>query len=219
MIAVSLLLMLPAAAGAQDRTIAVVGNATQEVPNDAARIGLGVTSERRTRKAALRATAAGLTKVIAAVQAVPGVGPGAITTGEISVRDITRHERRAFRAGEGISVVLEQPQRAGELISAAVGAGATGVRGPTFYPSDPEAAYRNTLVEAFEIAQQNAAALAARAGATLGPAITIEETSAVAPPAPAATAPRKRGGAEVTPPTKPGGSTVTATVRVVFALQ
>ena len=218
-VALVLSLLLPAAAGAQDRTITVVGSATQEVPNDAATVGLSVARERRTRQAALRATAVGLRRVIAAVQAIPGVVPGAIQTGNISVREITRHEHRLFRASEGISVALGQPEKAGELISAAVAAGATGTRGPNFYPSDPDTAYRNTLLHAFDIAYQKAAALATRAGATLGPAITIEETSAVTPTETAPAAPRKRGAADVTPPTKPGGSTVTATVRVVFALQ
>jgi uncharacterized protein YggE len=214
----ALALLLPAEAISQDRTIAVSGTATEEVPNDAASVGLSVSRERRTRQAALRATAVGLRRVIAAVQAVPGVGPGAITTGNISVREISRHEHQLFRASEGISVALGQPDKAGELISAAVAAGATGTRGPNFYPSDPDTAYRNTLLRAFDLAYQKAAALATRAGAVLGPAITIEETSAVTPPVPAAAAPRARGGGP-TPPTKPGGSTVTATVRVVFALQ
>ena len=153
--------------------------------------------------------------MIAAVQAIPGVGPGAITTGRISVREITRDERELYRASEGISVALGQPDRAGELITAAIGAGATGIRGPNFFPSDPERAYRNTLLEAFDLAYQRAAALAIRAGSVLGPAITIEETSEITP-APAAAAPRKRGRAEDAPPVKPGGSTVTATVRVAF---
>jgi uncharacterized protein YggE len=209
--------LLPATAPAQERTITVRGQATQEVPNDAASVGVSVTRERRTRQAALRSMARALQRVIAAVQAIPGVGPGAITTGAISVTEITRDERTRYRAREGISVSLTQPERAGDLISAAIAAGATGTRGPNFYPSDPERAYRNTLLAAFDLAYQKAAALAIRAGAVLGPALTIEETSEIAP-SPAAAAPRKRGG-EVSPPVKPGGSTVTATVRVVFALQ
>jgi uncharacterized protein YggE len=215
--ALALALLTPAVAPAQERTITVKGSATQEVPNDAASVGLSVSKERRTRQAALRAMAASLRAVIAAVQTIPGVGPGAITTGVISVREITRDERKFYRASEGISVVLGQPDRAGELISAAISAGATGTRGPNFFPSDPEIAYRNTLLAAFDIAYQKAAALAIRAGALLGPPITIEEASDIAP-TPAAAAPRQRG-AEAPPPVKPGGSTVTATVRVVFALQ
>ena len=76
--------------------------------------------ERRTRQAALRAVSKGLRSVIAAVQAIPGVGPGAITTGRISIREVTREERTLYRASEGISVALGQPEQAGELISAAI---------------------------------------------------------------------------------------------------
>src|SRR5262249_62216026 len=101
----------------------------------------------------------GLRRVIAAVQAVPGVGPGAITTGNISVREISRHEHQLFRASEGISVALGQPEKAGELISAAVAAGATGARGPDLHPSDPDTAYRNTLLRASDLAYQKAAPL------------------------------------------------------------
>lgn len=75
-----------------------------------------------------------LRAVIATVQAVPGVGPGDITTGRISVRKVTRGERMLYRAAEGISVTLHQPDRAGELVSAAIAAGATGTSGPRFFP-------------------------------------------------------------------------------------
>ena len=210
-------LVAPGPATAAERTITVSGSATQDVPNDAARVGASVARERRTRQAALRAVSRGLRSVIAAVQAIAGVGPGAITTGRISIREFTREERTLYRASEGISVALGQPERAGDLISAAIRAGATAIRGPNFFPSDPERAYRNTLLAAFDIAYQKAAALATRAGATLGPPITISETSDVTPIS-AEAAPVKKGRAEA-PPVKPGGSTVTASVQVVFALQ
>ena len=58
---------------------------------------------------------------------------------------------------------------------------------------------------------------AIRAGATLGPAITISETSDVTPIS-AESAPVKKGRSD-SPPVKPGGSTVTASVQVVFSLQ
>jgi uncharacterized protein len=210
-------LLLPAAAVAQERTVTVRGEATQEVPNDAASLGFSVTKERRSRAAALRIVAIRLNAVIAVMQATPGVGPGDVTTGQISVRKVSaRGERPLFRASEGIAVILHQPERAGEMVRAAIAAGATGTRGPSFFPSDPEAAYNNTLLAAFDQAKAKAVALAARAGATLGPAISIEEGTEVVP-----SQPRSRGPQAVSapaPPVKPGGSTVTATVRVVFAL-
>jgi uncharacterized protein YggE len=116
-----------------------------------------------------------------------------------------------------ISVILHQPDRAGEMVNAAVAAGATGTSGPRFFPGDPELAYEDTLVAAFDQAKAKAAALASRAGATLGPAISIEEGAEVVPAQPQAG--QKGASAGPPPPTKPGSSTVTATVRVVFGLQ
>lgn len=213
----ALSLLVPVAATAQERTIAVKGVATQEVPNDTASLGFAVTKERRSRVAALRVVAIRLREVIGAVQTIPGVGPGDVTTGAISIRKVVRGERTVYRASEGISVILHEPARAGELIAVAVAAGATGTRGPNFFPGNPEQAYVNTLIAAFDQAKAKAAALAARAGATLGPAISIEEGAEVVPSQP--TSRTRADAAEPSPPVKPGGSTVTATVRVVFALQ
>jgi uncharacterized protein YggE len=138
LLAVSLFWALPA--GAAERTVTVRGSATQKVPNDAAKLGFSVSVERRSRAAALHAVAARLRAVIATVQASPGVGPGDATTGAISVRKIRRDERTLFRASEGVGVILHEPARAGDLVNAAVTAGATGTRGPFFFASNPEAA-------------------------------------------------------------------------------
>ncbi len=216
----TLALLIPASAQAQTgttATVAVKGSATQQVPNDAAGVGLSVRVERRTRLAALRLASSHLRAVIAAVQAVPGVGVGDVTTGRISVGSVHRGKRTLYRANQGISVILHQADRAGELISGAIAAGATGTSGPRFFPGDPDLAFNNTLLIAFDQAKAKAAALAARAGATLGPAISIEEGTDVSE---FEFGPRSKSpaAAEPSPPTKPGTSTVTATVRVVFAL-
>ncbi len=216
--ALALLLLVPTAASAQERTVTVNGTATQQVPNDTAGLGFSVAKERRTRAAALRVVSVRLREVIAIVQGTPGVGPGDVTTGRISIRKVTRHKRTVFRASEGISVILHRPEQAGQLVSAAIAAGATGTSGPSFFPGNPELAYDNTLIAAFDQAKAKAAALAARAGATLGPAISIEEGTEVTPPLPASRG-AKGVAAQPSPPVKPGASTVTATVHVVFALQ
>jgi uncharacterized protein YggE len=216
--ALLLALLLPAAASAAERTVTVKGSATQEVPNDAAKLGLSVSKERKSRQAALHIVAIRLRAVIAAVQATPGIGPGDITTGQISIHKARIGKDTIFRASEGIGVVLHQPERAGELVNAAVAAGATGTRGPDFFPSNPEAAYDNTLIAAFDQAKAKAAALATRAGAILGPALTIEEASEVVPGERSANAKGPRSPSPA-PPARPGASTVTASVRVVFALE
>jgi uncharacterized protein len=212
-------LLLPAAAEAQTRTVTVIGASTQTVPNDAASLSFGVSKVRKTRQAALRVVAVRLRAVIAAVQSVPGVEPGDVTTGQISVRRVSRGKLTVYRAAEGIVVILHEPDRAGELVNVAIAAGATGSRGPSFFASDPELAYRNTLLAAFDQAKAKAAALATRAGAILGPALSIEESTEATPEVPQETTTRGPRGADQAPPAKPGTSTVTAKVRVVFALE
>jgi hypothetical protein len=215
--ALALMLALPSMASATERTVTVNGSATQKVPNDAAKLGFAVSKERKTRQAALHVVAVRLRAVIAAVQATPGVGTGDVKTGRISVEKSRIGKSQVFRASEGVSVVLHEPARAGELVNTAVAAGATGTRGPEFFASDPEAAYNNTLVAAFDQAKAKAAALAAEAGARLGPTVAIEEATEAVPVERQAST--KGAAAAPTPPSKPGASTVTATVRVVFALE
>jgi uncharacterized protein YggE len=230
----ALALLAPAAANAQERTVSVTASATLKVPNDTASLGFSVSKERRTRGAALRAVSSGLRGVIAAVQGIPGVGPGDVTTGRISVNKSLRGKKTVYRAGEGIGVTLHQPDKAGELVTAAIGAGATGVSGPNFFVGDTELAFANALAAAFGKAKAKATTLATAAGATLGPAITIDEgqgtelvpgntTEKSAPSTGCVTAsPTKRASPRCTvapPPVKPGTSTVTATVHAVFALQ
>jgi uncharacterized protein len=236
LLALCLLALAPAtAAAATERTVTVEASATLKVPNDSASVGLSVSLERGSRTAALQAVSAKLRRVIGAVQAIPGVGDGDIRTGRISVRRSFQGERPTYRASEGIGVTLHEPDKAGELVATAIGAGATGIRGPNFFVGDTEAAATAALSAAFERARGRATALARAAGASLGQALSIDEGGgAEFAPAPEAKtvgstdcaiapAPARRVSADACagppPPTKPGVSTVSATVRVVFALQ
>lgn len=227
-------LLAPATAAAVERTVSVQATVEREVPNDAAEVRFTVSKERQGRSAALRIVAARLRAVIAAAQSTPGVGPGDVTTGSISVRRVERGERPVYRASESVTVVTHSPEAAGDLVAAGVAAGATSTRGPNFFVGDREAAYNAALVEALTQAKTKDGMLAAAAGATLGPALTIAESGNVVPvSAPQAKdvasgcagAPVRKKGAKTSacaapsPPVKPGRSTVTATVAATFALQ
>jgi uncharacterized protein YggE len=212
--------LLPAAAGAATgRTVAVTASANIKVPNDTAQVGFGVKRERKTRTAALQATAAGLRQVIAAAKAFPGVGEGDIRTGRVDVSSVKKGKVTVYRATEGIQVTLHEPAKAGELIAKGLGAGATGVSGPSFTVGKEEEAFAKVLAAAFTKAREHATVLAAQAGAKLGQALTIEEGEGAE-----FIGPRFDTGAESvkaapTPPTKPGTSRVKATVHVIFELQ
>jgi uncharacterized protein YggE len=215
--------LLPAAArAATGRTVAVTASANIKVPNDTAAVGFGVKRERKTRAAALQATAAGLRQVIAVAKAFPGVGEGDIRTGRIDVGPVRRGKVTVYRATEGIQVTLHEPAKAGELIAAGLGAGATGVQGPTFSVGNEEEAFAKVLAAAFVKAKERATVLAGQAGATLGQALTIEEGEGAELIGPrfesAGTAAPVAPKGAPTPPTKPGTSRVKATVHVVFEL-
>jgi uncharacterized protein YggE len=233
---IALSLALPAMASAA-RTVSVTADATLKVSNDSARVSFGVSKERRTRGAALQAASAKLRAVIAAVQKVPGIGAGDVRTGRISVSKTFRGRKQIYRASEGIGVTLHQPDKAGELVAAAIAAGATGVSGPNYFVGNTDAAEASALAAAFQNARARAAVLAAQAGATLGPALEIDEGEGVqfepqfdesakgvsAPSCGTGSAPVKRASASVCTtgapaPTKPGSSTVSATVHVIFEL-
>lgn len=218
LLAVFAALLAPAAASAAERTVSVQATVERAVPNDAARVHFTVSKERQGRAAALRVVAVRLRAVIAAAQSTPGVGPGDLTTGSISVRRVKRGERPVYRASESVTVVTHSPETAGDLVAAGVAAGATSTRGPIFFVGNREAAYNAALVEAFAQARTKAEMLATAAGATLGPAITIVESGGVV----AFSGPNAKNvaaEAEPSPPVKPGRSTVTATVAATFLLQ
>lgn len=219
-LAVLAALLAPAAAAAAERTVSVQATVERAVPNDAARVHFTVSKERQGRTAALRVVAVRLRAVIAAAQATPGVGPGDVTTGSVSVRRVKRGENPVYRASQSVTVITHDPDSAGDLVAAGVAAGATSTRGPTFFVGNREAAYNAALVEAFAQAKAKAELLATAAGATLGPAITIAESGNVIPfSAPAAKDVAAGTEPSASPPTKPGRSTVTATVAATFALQ
>ena len=216
--------LLPAAAGAATgRTVAVTASANIKVPNDTATVGFGVKRERKTRAAALQATAAGLNKVIATAKAFPGIGEGDIRTGRIDINPVQKGKVTVYRATEGIQVTLHEPAKSGELIAKGLAAGATGVQGPNFSVGNEEEAFAKVLAAAFDKAKERAAVLAAQAGANLGQALTIEEGSGAEFIGPrvfesATEEGGSAGKAAPTPPTKPGTSHVKATVHVIFEL-
>jgi uncharacterized protein YggE len=214
---------LPAGAGAATgRTVAVTASATVKVPNDTAKIGFGVKRERKTRTAALQATAAGLRQVIAAAKAFPGVGEGDVKTGRIDVSPVQKGKATVYRATEGIQVTLHEPSKSGELIAAGLAAGASGVSGPSFTVGNEEEAFAKVLAAAFTKAKERASILAGQAGATLGQALTIEEGEGAEFIGPrsfkAADSESGSVAGAPTPPTTPGTSQVKATVHVIFEL-
>lgn len=199
-------------------SIKTLGEASIVARNDAARVTFAMAARRRTGPAALAVSARKARRVIARLRA-GGVEAADIRT--LAVR-LTRYRRKGrvlyAVARNTIRVTVRDVGRVGPLIDAAVSAGATGVDGPSFFISDPKALYRRALLAAFDDAEAKARALADRAGVTLGTPMTITEGIDLETSFGGGGRSEDQSGGGRTP-TRPGRSTVTAAVTVVFALE
>jgi uncharacterized protein YggE len=199
--------------GAAGRTVTVTGTGTVEsVPNRAG-LSVGVGSDAATARAALAANADKAANVIEALRAA-GVARVDLQTTDVTVtpRWDDRGRQNGFTAHSSVRVDVASVTRAGAILDAAVGAGATETSGPSFDRSDRSELYRNALKAAFADARGKAATLAGEAGASLGAVQRIEESPGVQP-MPLFAAAR----VSVTP-VEPGTTEVQATLTVTFSL-
>jgi uncharacterized protein len=207
-------LALPAAAATPDtRTITVVGSGEAEPEGLAGEWTLIVSSEHERARTALRNAKAALTRTQAALRT------GGVTdlhTGETTLEaEVARDERnslRGFRASTQIELTLADPQRAATLLDRAQAAGVTQIFGPVESEETSKELTRRALADGFDDAVEKAKRLAAKAGVTLGPALTIDERRTDSPFGPIIYAP-----GQYPRPSAPSRD-VYATVTVTFAV-
>jgi uncharacterized protein YggE len=127
-----------------------------------------------------------------------------------------------YQVSNSITVTRKQVAEAGRLLQAAIAAGVNQTSGLSFSISDPTRGRDEGLRAAFADARAKAALLAAAAGRTLGPALSISEigTSNPQPPRPMAGV-RILAAQVITEPipVESGTSEQSSTVSVVFALR
>ncbi|MDQ5807322.1 MAG: SIMPL domain-containing protein [Actinomycetota bacterium] len=205
------------------RTITVAGSGSLFADNDIATFSLGVTTRRDTARAALSANSIVMRNVRGAVRNA-GVEPRDLETSVVSLgrRTIGPRKRRrtVYLARNAVTVTIRDLDRAGEIVDAAVGAGATNVFGPEFDLADPQAIYRDALALAFADARAKAERLAREAGLTLGPALRIQESGVQTDGDESfrtSGEDESGGGGVAQPPISRGRTRVSADVAVVFA--
>lgn len=204
-----------------ERSITVSGSASLFADNDVATFSLGVTTRRSTAGAALSANSIRMRSVRGAVRNA-GVEPRDLETSVVSLsrRVVGPRKRRrtVYVATNRVIATIRDLDRAGEIVDAAVGAGATSVFGPEFGLADPQALYRDALGLAFLDARAKAERLAREAGLTLGPALRIQESGLREGSFDeSAQSDGGAGGRVGAPPVSRGRSRVSADVLVVFA--
>lgn len=206
-----------------DRTLDVSADATVTRPPDRAVIRLAVETVARTARAATTGNAEAMTAVLDALDEL-GIPRDAVQTEAVSLSP--RYDRSdgsqeptitGYHAVNRVSVPVEDVDRVGAVVDAAVDAGANRVLGIQFELADPEAAYHDALEQAIAMARREAETAAAALGESLGPAIRVS-TGGVRAPAPQGPVPEMMMRAQASTPVQPGELEVRATVSITYRL-
>jgi len=207
---------------APGNVIVVGGTGRVSVAPDTALLTLGVESQAPTLAEATADAARRMSAVVARIKAL-GVADADIATVTYSVDPRTAPIDPARRdppriVGHQVSniaqVTVRKLTEAGPILDAAVAAGANAVRGIRFTLADSTAAQAEARKRAVADALAKARQLAAAAGVTLGPVLTIRET-ATPQPVPM----RAMALSAVSTPIEPGQLDVAVTIELRQAIQ
>ena len=218
-------------------SVSVSGHGQVSVPPDTASVSIGIDVIQPTLAEAQEQATAQATAVIEALQAA-GVADEDIQTASFSVTILRDYDAAAvveatpesenadptqmtgFEIVNQLQVTVRDPVMLGDLLDAAVTAGANSIYGVTFYVDDQTAAASEARRLAVEDARTKAEELAAAAGLTLGPVLSIAEgTFSPMPPPTYAAREGDMAMAEAAVPVESGSAIVSVDVSVTFALR
>ncbi len=214
---------------ASERSISVSGQGTASAKPDLVILSLGVQATGDTAMEALSLNSEQMAEVIHELQHL-GIEDEDIQTAGINLYPVYDDQDRfaegpreviGYRAQNTVSVTVHEIEMAGEVLDAAVSAGANTVSGIQFGLSDTEAIVTDALIAAVLDAQAKAQTIADTLGVTLGDALMVNEEYIERPQARAfaARAEAAFDGGGYAPPVQGGTVGVTAHVRVTFAIE
>jgi len=235
-LAALLLLAAPAIAAAQQpqerppRSVTVSANASVHRAPDRAIVMLAVESEAESAQDAGRQNAERMTQVIAALRSA-GVPDARIRTVSYNLQPVYSQPPReprteewqqrivGYRAINMVRVEVDDVQRTGGVIDAALNAGANRVAGTSFELRDSDAAYNEALQQAVRKAQAQAAAAAQAAGQQLGQPLSIQAGGFAPPPMPMyRAAAASMDAMAVSTPVEGGELEISASVTITYEL-
>lgn len=216
----------PAAMAAGVPTVSVSGHGEVNVPPDTASVNIGVDVIKPTLDEAQAQATAQATAVIDALKEA-GIAAEDIQTDYFSVNILRDYSENAdptlitgFEIVNQLRVTVRDTDTLGELLDAAVNAGANSIYGVTFYVDDQTAAASEARVEAVAAARVKAEELASATGMTLGPVVAISE--GVAPLVSPVYGMARGGGMAMDAaavPVEAGSTTVAVDVSITFELR
>jgi uncharacterized protein len=196
------------------KTVTVTGSGSVTTVPDRASFDFTVDTQAPTAQAALARNAAAAAAMIAAIKNA-GVADADLQTGQVSLSPRMNDagtDVLGYTASNTVTASIALA-KAGALVDAAVGAGATGVSGPMLTRSDSDALYDKALQAAVANAAGKAKTLATTAGLSLGGVQTMVEGSQQ----PVVFAAGKMDATAPTP-IEAGTQTIDATVTVTYSL-
>lgn len=212
-----------------ERSISVQGQGTASAKPDLVTLSLGVQTTGDTAKDALELNSEQMTGVITAIQAA-GIANEDIQTSGINLYPVyedrslvqpgEQREVVGYRATNSVTVTVHDISKAGSVLDAAVTAGANVASGIQFGLSDTDAIITDALIAAVQNAQAKAQTIADALGVKVGPALVVNEEWIDRPQAGAQFARAEAfdsGG--FAPPVQGGTVSVTAHIRVTFAIE
>ncbi len=169
---------------ADTRTVTVQGVGHVSVVPDQLAFDVGVSITRDDLNTALADSNTAMQQVIDTLVAA-GVDENDVQTTDLSMNPIYSHRRgeptvfKGYRVDQTVSVVVKDLAKASDIVSAAVGAGGTGVRlnGLRLQVGDPEAALSPARSDAFDQARAKAEEYAAETGHELGEVVKVSEVA------------------------------------------
>lgn len=206
-------------------TVSVSGHGQVNIAPDTASVTIGVDIIKPTLSEAQSEAATQATSVIDALKTA-GIAPEDIQTSYFSVNLLRDYSENAdptlitgFEVINQLNVTVRDTDALGDLLDAAVNAGANSIYGVTFYVDDQTAAASEARVKAVEDARTKADELAKAAGMSLGPVVAIAEGTV-----PVISPMFARGGAGMAmdaaaTPVEAGSTTVAVDVQVTYELR
>lgn len=209
--------------GPRPGTITVPGVGRVVVEPDVASIRLGVNVIAPTAGAARASAAQTMNAVLDAVLAT-GVARRDVRTALVSLSPMTDYSSETgprvtgYQVLNSVAVTLRDLERAGELIDAALGAGASTLDSLEFHVDDPAAAERQARAAAVADARERATTIATAAEVSLGAVLGAVEGEQHAGPIPFPAARAALMEAKATTPVEAGSQEVAVSLVVTFAI-
>lgn len=206
------------------RTLNVTGTGYVNVTPDVAYINIGVHTEDPSAGAAMSANNEKSAAVMAALKRF-GVKPEDIRTTNLSIYPMTTYDDQGqpslqvYVVDNTVYVTVRDLEQLGELLDAAVTAGANNINSIQFDVLDKTVALTEARQAAVESAVAQAEQLAAAAGVELGPVQSISYYDSTPVPYYDSYAGKGGGGAYAAVSVAPGQLQLTATVNITYELK